>query len=493
LTDEEKKLFSYTLKECKEFGCDFYETIVEKLTYSEMSEVAAYGGFPVRYPHWKFGMEYEELAKGYEYGMSKIYEMVINTDPCRIYIQGNNTLVDNITVVAHATGHNHFFKNNIHFKHTSTGMMNKLADHGSRIRKYMRRWGRDRVTEFIDHVLRIQTLIDLTKAWDQREVEDIVFRDHREYEFPRRFPVSSDRLYMDPWINDSKFREYENKRIDKSEREKELGIFSRPEKDIMRFVRDHAPLKLWQQDIMAMLLEEALYFAPQRSTKILNEGFASWIDYWIMACKGLVGLGQKSHDCGIIHYAIHKAGVLGSKYSMNPYKLGFYLLLDIEDRWNKGKFGKEWEECKDVREREKWDKNLGLGKQKVFEVAKYYEFFDWKRFPNGEYKIISRDAKVIKRKLVQRYSNGGLPDIRLADPNHRGRGWMLLQHMFDGRPLYEPYAREVMGSLYYLWGKEICLATKDENGEECVLYCNGTNPDKDVILLTRDEYERRWI
>ena len=132
LTEDEKKYFTITLEECKKFGLDFYDTIVEKLTYSEMSEVAAYGGFPVRIPHWKFGMEYEELQKGYEYGSMKIYEMVINTDPCRIYILGSNNLVDNITVVAHATGHNHFFKNNIYFKHTSRDMMNKLADHRAR-------------------------------------------------------------------------------------------------------------------------------------------------------------------------------------------------------------------------------------------------------------------------------------------------------------------------------------------------------------------------
>jgi stage V sporulation protein R len=37
--------------------------------------------FPTRYPHWSFGMEYDRLSKGYGYGLSKIYEMVVNTDP----------------------------------------------------------------------------------------------------------------------------------------------------------------------------------------------------------------------------------------------------------------------------------------------------------------------------------------------------------------------------------------------------------------------------
>jgi stage V sporulation protein R len=39
------------------YGLDFFETIFEVLSYDEINMVAAYGGFPNRYPHWKFGME----------------------------------------------------------------------------------------------------------------------------------------------------------------------------------------------------------------------------------------------------------------------------------------------------------------------------------------------------------------------------------------------------------------------------------------------------
>ena len=73
-----KKLLPEIYKKVSEFGCDFNPTVVEMLTYDEISEIAAYGGFPVRYPHWKWGMEYEELQRGYMHGMHKIYEMVIN-------------------------------------------------------------------------------------------------------------------------------------------------------------------------------------------------------------------------------------------------------------------------------------------------------------------------------------------------------------------------------------------------------------------------------
>ena len=85
-----------------------------------MNEVAAYGGFPVRYPHWRFGMEFEQLTKSYEYGLSKIYEMVINNNPAYAYLLEGNSLVDQKLVMAHVLGHVDFFKNNYSFSQDRT-------------------------------------------------------------------------------------------------------------------------------------------------------------------------------------------------------------------------------------------------------------------------------------------------------------------------------------------------------------------------------------
>lgn len=513
LTEEEKRIFNDVLGKCKDYGLTFYPTVIQKVRYDEMSEIAAYGGFPHRYPHWSWGMAYEELQRGYEYNQHRIYELVTNCNPCIIYILASNTMVDNVTVVAHATGHNDFFFNNIFFTPTDENMMNKLASNGVRIRKYISRWGKEKVTEFIDHILRIQTLIDPAKAWTEREIKEVVIKDKRDYDFPRRLRVASDRSHMEPWINPKDFVERENERIEKQDLAKELELFQKDEKDIFGFLKNYAHLKPWQQDIISMLYEEAMYFSPQRATKTLNEGFASFIDYELMTRQGLVSMGQKSHDMGIVEYAIHKMGVLGGKYSVNPYKTGFYLLLDIEERWNKGQFGTEYEECKDIRQKEEWDLKLGLGKKKVFEVRKYYndltfinefltqdfcnkfEYFEYKHYPNGEWKIESRDYKRIKRKLLQNHLNGGLPDIRIVDPNHRNKNYLLLQHYpndFDDRVLYDPYARAVLTSIYYLWDREVMLATKDRNGEEHIYVCMGTDPQKDVALLPRNDYEKTW-
>ncbi len=94
---------------------DFYPTIFERLSAEQMQQVAAYGGFPKRYPHWRFGMEYERLRRQHTYGLGKIYEMVVNSDPCYAYLLQDNMLVDHKTVIAHVYAHSDFFKNNVWF------------------------------------------------------------------------------------------------------------------------------------------------------------------------------------------------------------------------------------------------------------------------------------------------------------------------------------------------------------------------------------------
>src|SRR5438309_9292775 len=143
------------------YGLDFYETIFEVLDAEDLNEVAAYGGFPTRYPHWSFGMSYEELKKGYDYGLSKIYEMVINNDPCYAYLMRCNHTVDQKLVMAHVYGHCDFFKNNAFFAHTSRKMMDEMANHGVRVRGYTERYGEDEVETFVDRCMSIDDLIDI--------------------------------------------------------------------------------------------------------------------------------------------------------------------------------------------------------------------------------------------------------------------------------------------------------------------------------------------
>src|SRR6185369_5718399 len=102
----------------KSYGLDFFDVIFEMLDFDQINHIASYGGFPVRYPHWRFGMEYERTSKQHNYGLGRIYEMVINTDPCYAYLQRSNSIMDQKLVMAHVYAHCDFFKNNLWFSKT---------------------------------------------------------------------------------------------------------------------------------------------------------------------------------------------------------------------------------------------------------------------------------------------------------------------------------------------------------------------------------------
>ena len=223
LTDEEKEEYDelkVKLKELtKKYDSDELESNEVSRLHDEISEIAAYGGFPCRYPHWRWGMEYEELQKGYELNLHRIYEMVVNTTPVYLYCLESNSLLDDVTVVAHALGHADFFKNNIFFSQTSQNMMNELANHGTRIRRYMARWGAERVTAFLDQLLRIETLIDPAKAWERKHVDDLLrtTKEDRDFKFAPRLKVAEGHDYMEPYLNPPEWIKKNQDNINKSE------------------------------------------------------------------------------------------------------------------------------------------------------------------------------------------------------------------------------------------------------------------------------------
>jgi stage V sporulation protein R len=130
---------------------------------------------------------------------------------------------------------------------------------------------------------------------------------------------------------------------------------------------EHAPLRPWQLDVLSIIRDEAYYFAPQAQTKIMNEGWATYWHSTIMTRHGLMTGGD------VVSYADHTSGTLASSPTrLNPYKLGLELLRDIEDRWNRGCFGREYEDCDDIRARKQWNTEAGLGREKIFEVRRIY-------------------------------------------------------------------------------------------------------------------------
>ena len=171
LTGELEEFRKFILDKAISYNLDMYDTVFEIVNAKQLNEFAAKGGFPTRYPHWRFGMEYEGLSKGYEYGLSKIYELVINNDPCYAYLMEGNDLVDQKLVMAHVFGHCDFFKNNRWFENTNRKMMDQMANHAVRIRRYIDDYGIDAVEDFIDKCLSIENLIDPHRTYREAQAK----------------------------------------------------------------------------------------------------------------------------------------------------------------------------------------------------------------------------------------------------------------------------------------------------------------------------------
>ncbi len=467
----------------KGYGLDFFPIIFEVLDYKTLYEVAALGGFPIRYPHWRFGMEYHQLSKGYTYGLSVIYEMVINTDPSYAYLLEGNEMVTQKMVMAHVSAHVDFFKNNMWFAHTNRKMLDEMANHATRIQRLINRYGHEAVEDFIDVCLSLDNLIDYHAPYIKRPgAKTEVPIAGGEDEPPTVEGLKVNRSYMQNYINPPEFLEQQRQKLIE-EQDKVRHFPENPQKDILLFLMNYAPLERWQHTILEIIRDEAYYYAPQGMTKIMNEGWASYWHSRIMTERAMT-------DSEVISFADHHAGVVStSPGRLNPYKLGLELLRDIEERWDKGKFGKEYEECDDIQAKRNWDRQLGLGRQKLFEVRQLYnditfidefltpEFieqqmlfsFEYNSY-NNLYEIASREFETIKEKLLFQLTNFGQPYISVENGNHNNRGELYLKHRHEGIDLKLDYANDTMHNLHIIWTRPIHLETVIDEAPHLLTY-----------------------
>ena len=285
-------------EQARAYGLDFFPVVFEMCDYEQMSQIAAYGGFPQRYPHWRFGMEYEQLRKQHHYGLGRIYEMVINNDPCYAYLQESNPLVDQKLVIAHVYGHCDFFKNNLWFSRTNRKMMDEMANHSTHVRKHVERHGADVVERWLDVCLSVEHLIDPHSMFLNRGPLD-----EKAAPPPREDPVEKYRAkdYMDRYINPPQRLADEAKKRGEDKAKLRHATPVRPTRDVLQYLLDHARLEDWQADCLSIIREESYYYAPQAMTKVMNEGWAclaadslAFTDRGLITMRDLVESGANS-------------------------------------------------------------------------------------------------------------------------------------------------------------------------------------------------------
>src|SRR5690606_33162303 len=248
------------------------------------------------------------------YGLQKIYELVINNDPCFAYLLSSNAMTDHKLVMAHVYGHCDFFKCNYWFSQTNRKMIDEMANHGNRIRRYMDRFGVEEVEEFIDACLSIEDLIDIYSPFIRRVPETPTryhFPDNTEMEEPVADVRFQAKEYMDSFINPPEVLAEQRMKLREQMQQKQR-FPEEPLRDVMLFILENAPLRPWEADVLSISRDEAYYFAPQGQTKIMNEGWATYWHSTIMTRHGI-------EPADLICYADHCSGTLASSPTrLNP-------------------------------------------------------------------------------------------------------------------------------------------------------------------------------
>jgi stage V sporulation protein R len=320
----------------RRLGLDPYPVNYWIVDYADMNELIAYGGFQQRYPHWRWGMQYDRQQKQGQFLGGKAFEIVNNDNPAHAFLQVSNSLADQKAVITHVEAHADFFKKNEWFglfadDPDAAGM---LARHADAIEGYMHDPDIDRaaVERWIDHVLCLEDNIDQHAAYEAID--------------PEAESLDLETVDVDEELADLDLSEEVKRQVFDDEwldaQAEDGGATSFPEEpdpDVLGFLRKHGKrydgevgkaveMEDWQKEILEILRREAYYFAPQKMTKVMNEGHAAYWESTMMSDENFAGEDE------FVTYADHMAQVLGSP-GLNPYKLGMELWEYIENTENR--------------------------------------------------------------------------------------------------------------------------------------------------------------
>lgn len=271
------------------FGLDPFPVRFEIVPASVMYEVGSYA-LPGRYSHWTFGKAYHRMKMMYDFGLSKIYEVVINSNPSYAFLLETNSPIQNKMIIAHVLGHVDFFKNNVYFSKTNRRMVDEAAMHARRMSEYEFKHGRKVVEELLDAVLSIEEHVNpnFFIKKDKRDEN----KKNKDEKKKRREGRYDDLLSED----ERDFHEPGDKETEDDSKGRSRLLV--PEKDLIYFIMKNSPaLEDWQRDVMAMLHDEMEYFIPQMQTKIMNEGWACATgDSLLLTAEGFVRFDQLYED-----------------------------------------------------------------------------------------------------------------------------------------------------------------------------------------------------
>ena len=464
-----------------ELGLNVYANQIEVITAEQMLDAYSSIGMPLMYRHWSFGKRFAREELLYRKGQQSLaYEMVINSDPCINYIMEENSMTMQALVLAHAAfGHNHFFKNNYMFRQwtRADAIIDFLNYAKNFISKCEQRYGLDEVEAILDrsHALMNQGVSRYVgqKIRDEKSI--------KQKEEARR--IHEEESFNDLWRTVPQ-QDQNNNEDGKGKSDPKLGeALGLPEENLLLFLQNHSPkLKDWEREILSIVRTIAQYFYPQRHTKLMNEGCATFVHYEIM--NRLYERGSLTEGAMLEFFHMHSAVVTQPSFNsrrfsgINPYALGFAMMRDIQ------RICEEPEE-----EDEEWFPDIaGCGNSydvlkmawadyrdesfilqflspRVMRDFRMFSIEDQAEQPVMEVKAIhnNRGYRQIRKELARQYDVAYQdPDIQVIDADLSGNRRLILSHKVrDGILMDKTECDRTLQYLAQLWGYRVRLLEVD--------------------------------
>jgi spore cortex formation protein SpoVR/YcgB (stage V sporulation) len=464
-----------------ELGLDIYPNQIEVITAEQMLDAYSSIGMPLMYRHWSFGKRFAHDEAYYKKGMRTLaYELVINSDPCINYIMEENSMTMQALVLAHAAyGHNHFFKNNYQFRLWTQPdhIIDYLAFAKGYVAECEERHGQDAVESVLDaaHALMNHGVSrdfrtrprDLAKREREKAARRRAYEEETYDDIYRTLPEIVRERASDPTPSESEQRR--------------LGL---PEENLLYFLEKHAPkLEDWQAELLRIVRLLSQYFYPQRQTKMMNEGCATFVHYEII--NRLYERGQLTDGTMLEFLHSHSSVIFQPAFNdrrfsgLNPYALGFAMMSDIkriclepteEDR----EWFPEIAGCND------WMGTLRQAWAEFRDESFVLQYLSPKLMRDFRLFAVSDDAKDaamrvasihdeqgyrdVRRRLARHYDVAAQdPDLQVTDADLSGsRRLVLTHHVRNGILLEKAEAERTLQYLAQLWGYRVKLIETEE-------------------------------
>ncbi|HNP34279.1 MAG TPA: SpoVR family protein [Woeseiaceae bacterium] len=465
------------------YRLDTYPNQIEIISSDQMMDAYSSVGMPIGYHHWSFGKQFLSTEQSYRKGhIGLAYELVINSNPCIAYLMEENSLTLQALVIAHACfGHNSFFKGNYLFREwtDAAAIVNYIL------------FARDYISECEERhgVGAVETLLDSCHALMNLGVD----------RFRRPRPISAEQEqtrqkeredYLQKQVNDLW------RTIPKKARvaEEQWPRFpADPQENILYFIEKNAPLlEPWEREIVRIVRKIAVYYYPQRQTKVMNEGWATFWHYVLMNDlydEGLITAGSALEFLQSHTNVVYQPDFDSPHFSgINPYTLGFAMFSDIrrvcenptaEDKRFASEYaGSDWLETVHHAMANFKDESFILQylTPKVIRDLKLFSIMDDDTDNAISVTAIHDDDgyRQVREELADQYNiSKQEPDVQVFEVALRGDRSMTLRHTQHNRiPLEDSTAREVLKHVHRLWQFDVHLESVRDGELQRVYHCD---------------------